>query len=199
MKITIHALAILAGLGLGGVAQAENRHSVSLGVQGISIMTDDSRRFSLQVPGVAYGLHLRGTRYGFVGEGAFLLPLRASQDGDGFSVLGEYDNAYGGEIVLAAVRYFSIDDDWSWWAGGGGHAQALSLNSALLRDFEHVALGGAALAGLRQDLDVQWLAGELGWVTRVNVTADPIDLARGGDLSVAYAVSLAFALELRYD
>ncbi|MEL6341197.1 MAG: hypothetical protein AAFQ65_14925, partial [Myxococcota bacterium] len=174
-------------------------HSVSLGVQGISILTDDSRRFSLQIPGVSYGLHLRGTRYGFVGEGAFLVPLRASQDGDGFSVLGEYDNAYGGDIVLAAVRYFAINDDWSWWAGGGGHAQVLSLNSALLRDFEHVALGGAALAGLRQDLDVQWLAGELGWVTRINVTADPIDLARGGNLSVAYAVSLAFALELRYD
>ena len=39
----------------------------------------------------------------------------------------------------------------------------------------------------------------LGWTTRVHLTADRIDLARGGNLDWSLAAKVALALELAYE
>lgn len=169
-----------------------------MGLSSQSISTDDDRRFGVNSPGVGYGFHWLGEPVGVFAGVQFLLPLHARQDGEGVNVLSNYDNAYGLDLLLAATQSTDLAEDWSGFAGAGVHLNVVRLNDQVLRDFEHAATGAALVFGTRNGLDTQWLGGELGWSTRLDITADPIDLARGGNLAWAVAAHLMFALELAY-
>lgn len=194
-------LFVLVAISLGSatVANAETRHGLALGFQSQTIGTDDDRSFAVQTPGLGYGFHWIREGLGLFTAAEILWPLRASQDGDGFAVGDVYDSAYGAELLVAATRSLELAERWSGFGGVGGHIQMLALNDAILRDFEHAALGAAVVIGARRDLGVRWLGGELGWTTRVDLSVDPIDLARGGNLAFALAAKIAVALELAYE
>ncbi|MEO0813916.1 MAG: hypothetical protein AAFY60_13700, partial [Myxococcota bacterium] len=128
-----------------------------------------------------------------------LLPLRATHEGYAFNVASTYDRSYGMELVVAATHPLELGPSWSALAGAGVHLQAFSLNDALLRDFEHAAAGAVLVFGTRRRSGGRWLGGELGWNARLDLSADPVDLARGGDLGWALAAKVTLALEIAYD
>ncbi len=180
------------------VANAETRHGVALSLASQSISTDDDRKFGITSPGVGYGFHYIDEALGFLGTFQVLVPVHARQDGEGVNVLSSYDTAYGIDMIVAATRTSDPTADWSIYGGIGAHFNVVRLNDALLRDFEHASTGAAFLVGTRNDLGTEWLGGALGWSARFDFTADPIDLARGGNLSWAVAGQLVVAVELSY-
>ncbi len=129
------------------------------------------------------GYHVRGylgrKRFGFMFDGAFLMPLRASQlgpEGDDVRLRDTYDQVLGGDVLGAFAYRRRLGERWTMRVGGGPHLSAFRFNDSELEPFEHVALGMGATADFVYDINKIFHIGG-----QTTVAVDFWDLIHGDD------------------
>lgn len=129
------------------------------------------------------GYHMRGylgrRRFGFLFDGAFLMPLRGSQlgpQGQDVRIRDTYDQVLGGDVLGAFAYRRRLGELWTMRVGGGPHLSAFRFNDDELEPFEHVALGMGATADFVYDINKIFHIGG-----QTTVAVDFWDLIHGDD------------------